>query len=139
MKEIKSLLKPLDYLIILASVILAFLPSILSWKSLTPDSSRSLIAIVKIEGKKVDEFYLHEDAGHRLELYEADEGQYTVVEQDNHRIRIKEDNSPQQYAVQRSWIEQAGDILINLPHQIIIEIHHEEGAPSADDIILPHG
>ncbi|MCJ0589119.1 NusG domain II-containing protein, partial [Enterococcus cecorum] len=42
------------------------------------------------------------------------------------RIRVKEDNSPDQIAVRTGWIDTVGQTSICLPHQLIITIEQED-------------
>ena len=63
--------------------------------------------------------------------------QYNIIEVDGTRIRDKEDNSPDQIAVQTGWISQPGQTSICLPHGLMIEIVSTEPATSDNDTIIP--
>ena len=67
----------------------------------------------------------------------SSDDQYNIIEVDGTRIRDKEDNSPDQIAVQTGWISQPGQTSICLPHGLMIEIISTEPANSDNDTIIP--
>ena len=106
------------------------------------DSQESqLVSIVKINGLVVDEWPL--DAGLDKEItYYPNQGQYNIVQIKDSSIRVKEDNSPDQIAVNTGWISKPGQILVCLPHQLMIEIQEkgdstDDTEESEDELILP--
>ncbi|MGT2828361.1 NusG domain II-containing protein [Streptococcus hillyeri] len=131
--------KPFDYLFISLAIILSFLPLGVTWyRTAHQESQPHLIAIVKIQGEIVDEFPLSEGGEHFEKTYYPAEGQYNIVEVDGSRIRVREDNSPDQIAVNTGWIQRAGQFSICLPHQLIIEIVAPEDSESdEEELILP--
>lgn len=81
-------------------------------------------AIVKIKGKEVERFDLTKKQ-HILKTYYPNKKQYNIIEINHGRIRVKEDNSPDQIAVRTGWIDTVGQTSICLPHQLIITIEQE--------------
>lgn len=81
-------------------------------------------AIVKIKGKEVERFDLTKKQ-HILKTYYPNKKQYNIIEIYHGRIRVKEDNSPDQIAVRTGWIDTVGQTSICLPHQLIITIEQE--------------
>lgn len=81
-------------------------------------------AIVKIKGKEVERFDLTKKQ-HILKTYYPNKKQYNIIEIYHGRIRVKEDNSPDQITVRTGWIDTVGQISICLPHQLIITIEQE--------------
>lgn len=81
-------------------------------------------AIVKIKGKEVERFDLTKKQ-HILKTYYPNKKQYNIIEIYHGRIRVKEDNSPDQIAVRTGWINTVGQTSICLPHQLIITIEQE--------------
>lgn len=136
MTSLFKMLKPYDYLLILLTLVMAFMPSIFSYRYYANQSTGEVIAIVKIDGEKVDEFLLGPNTDHEEETYYPHGGQYNIIEKDNEQIRVKEDNSPDQIAVNTGWISEPGQTSICLPYGLIIEI---QGAKEIqeDDLILP--
>ena len=59
---------------------------------------------------------------HKLVNYHPAKGQYNIVEIKDGRIRVKEDNSPDQIAVRTGWISKPGQTSICLPHKLVISI-----------------
>ena len=134
MKKILSILKPFDYLFIGLAVFLSFLPSILtSLNFKNQDWSQPLEAIVKIKGQEVDRFTLSTNQAIEKTYYPND-GQYNIIQVEGEKIRIKEDNSPDQIGVLTGWISKPGQTAICLPHSLIIEVL---GPRQEDELILP--
>lgn len=140
-KNILSNFKPFDYLFIGLAIMLSFLPLAYTWyrqSHQTVPTENHLVAVVKIHGEIVDEFDLIPGGKHLEKTYYPAEGQYNIVEIDGDRIRVKEDNSPDQIAVNTGWISKEHQLSICLPHQLIIEIIAPEGTDSDDEeLILP--
>ncbi|MCK3935424.1 NusG domain II-containing protein [Streptococcus suis] len=139
---IKSILKQLklfDYILIGFTLVLSFLPAIFTYTQLTTDTNEAkTIAYVRINGEVVDQFELSKDTPHQEKTYYPNEGQYNIIEVDGERIRVKEDNSPDQIAVMTSWISQPGQLSVCLPHNLLIEIKSEGGENTdEEELILP--
>lgn len=125
----------MDFVLIIFLVVLSFIPVL--WFTVFHasafNSDANTIAVLSINGQVVDEFILAEDTPHQEITYYPNEGQYNIIEIDGTRIRVKEDNSPDQIAVQTSWIERPGQTSICLPHRLIIEI---KGESNYDDDVI---
>ncbi|HEM6392664.1 TPA: NusG domain II-containing protein [Streptococcus suis] len=139
---IKSILKQLklfDYILIGFTLVLSFLPAIFTYTQLTTDTNEAkTIAYVRINGEVVDQFELSKDTPHQEKTYYPNEGQYNIIEVDGERIRVKEDNSPDQIAVMTSWISQPGQLSVCLPHNLLIEIKSVGGEDTdEEELILP--
>ncbi|ATZ04245.1 NusG domain II-containing protein [Streptococcus suis] len=139
---IKSILKQLklfDYILIGFTLVLSFLPAIFTYTQLTTDANEAkTIAYVRINGEVVDQFELSKDTPHQEKTYYPNEGQYNIIEVDGERIRVKEDNSPDQIAVMTSWISQPGQLSVCLPHNLLIEIKSVGGEDTdEEELILP--
>lgn len=134
MTRIFKLLKPFDYVFILLAILISFTPMLVTRFMLTQDTEdATLEAIVKIDGEEVDRFELKE--GQAIEeTYHPHEGQYNIIQVQDKRIRIKEDNSPDQIGVMTGWINRPGQTAICLPHSLIIEVL---GPKEKDELILP--
>ncbi len=114
------ILRPYDYLIILLLIVGSFLPLVL-FQTQAQSQTGDRYAVIRINGQEVDRFNL--DALSTLEkTYYPAQGQYNIIEIDDGRIRVKEDNSPDQIAVKTGWISKNGQTSICLPHKLVIEI-----------------
>lgn len=138
-KSILKQLKLFDYILIGFTLILSFLPAIFTYTHLTTDENEAkTIAYVRINGEVVDQFELSKDTPHQEKTYYPNEGQYNIIEVDGERIRVKEDNSPDQIAVMTSWISQPGQLSVCLPHNLLIEIKSVGGeSTDEEELILP--
>ncbi|WP_312499245.1 NusG domain II-containing protein [Enterococcus sp.] len=114
------ILRPYDYLIIFLLIVGSFLPLVL-FQTQAQSQTGDRYAVIRINGQEVDRFNL--DALSTLEkTYYPAQGQYNIIEIDDGRIRVKEDNSPDQIAVKTGWISKNGQTSICLPHKLVIEI-----------------
>ncbi|HFI0610891.1 TPA: NusG domain II-containing protein [Streptococcus suis] len=138
-KSILKQLKLFDYILIGFTLVLSFLPAIFTYTHLTTDTNEAkIIAYVRINGEVVDQFELSKDTPHQEKTYYPNEGQYNIIEVDGERIRVKEDNSPDQIAVMTSWISQPGQLSVCLPHNLLIEIKSVGGeSTDEEELILP--
>ncbi|HEM5110160.1 TPA: NusG domain II-containing protein [Streptococcus suis] len=138
-KSILKQLKLFDYILIGFTLVLSFLPAIFTYTHLTTDANEAkTIAYVRINGEVVDQFELSKDTPHQEKTYYPNEGQYNIIEVDGERIRVKEDNSPDQIAVMTSWISQPGELSVCLPHNLLIEIKSVGGeSTDEEELILP--
>lgn len=114
----------MDGIIITILIILSFLPMVVfAYTTNEKDyESDKTEAIITIDGKEVDRFTLSKETPHQVKTYHPTDKQYNIVEVDGTRIRVREDNSPDQVAVKTGWIEKPGQISICLPHKLMIEI-----------------
>ncbi|TCD46240.1 NusG domain II-containing protein [Streptococcus sp. X16XC17] len=141
MKEILKQFRPFDYILIGLAVLLSFTPAVVTafTANQTPSGSQ-LVAVVKINGEIVDKWSLDPQHSKNQEVtYYPNEGQYNIVQIKDGAIRVREDNSPDQIAVNTGWISKKGQILVCLPHQLIIEIQergNDDDGPD-DELILP--
>ncbi|MGV3241157.1 NusG domain II-containing protein [Streptococcus suis] len=138
-KSILKQLKLFDYILIGFTLVLSFLPAIFTYTHLTTDANEAkTIAYVRINGEVVDQFELSKETPHQEKTYYPNEGQYNIIEVDGERIRVKEDNSPDQIAVMTSWISQPGQLSVCLPHNLLIEIKSVGGeSTDEEELILP--
>ena len=143
MKAILRQFRPFDFVLIGLALLLSFSPPLVTAfvYSQTDSQGSQLVAVVKINGQEVDEWPL--DAGLEKEItYYPNEGQSNIVQIKGSSIRVKEDNSPDQIAVNTGWISKPGQILVCLPHQLMIEIREkgdssDDTEESEDELILP--
>ncbi|MTB64346.1 NusG domain II-containing protein [Streptococcus sp. zg-86] len=140
MKQILRQLKPFDFILIGLTLLLSFTPAAFTYlHSKQQTDEPYLIASIRINGEVVEEFKLSKDTPHKEVTYHPKPGQYNIIEVDGERIRDKEDNSPDQIAVNTGWISRPGEIAVCLPHNLIIEIRVPEDQESdeEEELILP--
>ena len=131
MDKILRLTKPWDYLIIIGVIMASFLPYLLfdTNKNENNRESKDVIAVVKIDGEVVDKFNLSQVSESLEKTYSPQKGKYNIIEVAPGKIRVKEDNSPDQIAVRTGWISRPGEMSICLPHKLIVEILGVEENP----------
>lgn len=122
----KSGIKPWDIIIISVLVVASFVPTIVFALSFDNAESGNSVkyAVVKIDGKEVERFDLDEISS-KMVTYHSSDTQYNIVEIQEGKIRVKEDNSPDQIAVRTGWISEPGQTSICLPHRLVITIEQE--------------
>ncbi|MBF0787593.1 NusG domain II-containing protein [Streptococcus sp. 19428wC2_LYSM12] len=140
MKHILHQLRPFDFILVGMTLFLSFVPAIITYASGQYQQEEPyLIASIRINGEVVEEFKLSKSTPHKEVTYYPNPGQYNIIEVDGERIRDKEDNSPDQIAVNTGWISKSGEIAVCLPHNLIIEIRTPEDQENDDEeeLILP--
>ena len=104
-KKYSHLIKPFDIIIVLVLLVLSFLPNaIFAYQQATRKEEAKIYAILTIDGEEIERFELSENTPHDEFIYFPHDDQYNIIEIDGTRIRDKEDNSPDQIAVQTGWI-----------------------------------
>lgn len=125
-------MKPWDYFIITAVIMASFVPYLLFDTNNDENNNREstdVIAVVKIDGEVVDKFNLSQVNESFQKTYYPQKGKYNIIEVAPGKIRVKEDNSPDQIAVRTGWISRPGEMSICLPHKLIVEILGVEENP----------
>ena len=130
-----KMVKPFDVVIVFLLIVLSFLPTVIFAVQQTNNDNNNVYAVISINGEEVDRFLLTGNEEHRLITYYPAPGKYNIVEIDGERIRNKEDNSPDQIAVLRDWIQSPGETSLNLPHRLLIEIVTENPEESDIDVM----
>lgn len=139
LRTILKQLKLFDYILISLTLLLSFTPAAFTYAKLAEQGTETqIIAYVRINGEVVDQFELAKNTPHQEVTYYPNEGQYNIIEVDGQRIRVKEDNSPDQIAVMTGWISKPGDLSVCLPHNLLIEIKASGGeSEDQEELILP--
>jgi len=136
-----KMVRPFDVVTILLLLVFSFTPIVVfaHQQSQIPEGAE-LVAVVTIGREVVDRFPLVEGGPHFTVLYTSDDGlrgnQYNIIEVDGDRIRVKEDNSPDQIAVNTGWISRPGQTSICLPHQLMIRIEATNPLLFEDELII---
>lgn len=138
-EELKKQWRVMDGVVIVMLMILSFIPIVVfGMAHKGADSTTGTVAIVTINGKEVDRFELNEETPHKEKTYYPGKDQYNIIEMEGTRIRVKEDNSPDQIAVRTSWISRPGQMSICLPHKLAIEIKSMDPSEEEDDMIITY-
>ncbi|MCQ9209751.1 NusG domain II-containing protein [Granulicatella seriolae] len=139
LKSYHQQIRPWDVWIVLALLVLSFLPNVLfalqEARAADAKNNAQVIAVITIDGQEVKRVALTEETPNELFTYYPHDNQYNIIEVDGTRIRVKEDNSPDQIAVRTGWISKPGQTSICLPHGLMIEIISNTG--QVDDTIIP--
>ena len=130
----KHIITLTDALVILMLLIISFTPLAIFHYSYAQSANDEVVAYISIDGEVVDTFTLSESTPHELKTYYPAGDQYNIIEVDGTRIRVKEDNSPDQIAVKTGWISRPGETSICLPHKLIIDIRGEARTETPADI-----
>lgn len=129
------MVRPFDYILIILLIGMSFIPLLVVGSSYTMQDDSNVYAVISIDGEEVDRFLLTNNKEQKIITYYPSPNQYNVVEIDGEKIRNKEDNSPEQIAVRRGWVQYPGETIINIPHRFLIEIISEEDVETNIDII----
>jgi len=121
-----QLLRPGDWLLLLASIALVAASYPLLWRGGVADR-----AIVKRDGQVITELALN--VPRRFEV----EGAIgtTVIEVQPGRARVLSDPGPRQYCVQQGWLTRANAVAICAPNHVTLQLGGRGGANAGYDSI----
>ncbi|NLJ73810.1 MAG: NusG domain II-containing protein [Firmicutes bacterium] len=88
-----------------------------------PRQSKGTMVVVEIDGEIVDELNLNENA-HNIR-YETANG-YNILEVQDGKVRITEADCPDLLCVHTGWRERVGQMIVCLPHRLIVKIVGED-------------
>lgn len=132
----KSFLKPWDIIIIILLFLLSFTPIVIfgiqqeqaAQQASEAGDTLSYKAVLKVDGEEVRSFDLVADQASYTYTYEAEDGDYNVIEIDGTSVRIAEASCLDQICVRQGWINKAGQSVVCLPHRLVLEIQSSDGS-----------
>ncbi|MBU3182876.1 NusG domain II-containing protein [Clostridium psychrophilum] len=80
-------------------------------------------AVIKMDGKIIQTIDLNAVKSQKEWNIYTKTGDYNLIEILPGKIRIKDSDCPDKICVKEGWISQAGQILVCLPHKLIIKIN----------------
>ncbi len=89
------------------------------------------VAEIRVDNKPFKSITLRQ--GYYEEFRIGGETEYAIVEVQDGRIRIRQDDSPRQIGVQTGWISKPPQQVVNLPYRIVIHLVSNESL-DVDDI-----
>ncbi|MCX7165139.1 MAG: NusG domain II-containing protein [Rhodocyclales bacterium] len=122
----RSLLKPGDWVLLLAAGVLVAASYPLLWRGGTADR-----AIVKRDGQVVTELALN--AARRYEVAGAIGN--TIIEVQPGRARVVSDPGPRQYCVQQGWLTRANAVAICAPNHVTLQLSGRGGQNGGYDTL----
>ncbi|EPA8843433.1 NusG domain II-containing protein [Listeria monocytogenes] len=140
MRQYMKMVRPFDFVIIILLILGSFLPLILFSVAEAKHVGDDVVAVISQDGKVIREIPLTGHKGNEQFTIKGKGVQYNLMEVDGERIRIKEDNSPDQVGVKMGWKSKAGDTIVCLPHKVFVEIkstNKKSKAPDTD-LIVPN-
>ncbi|MCT2534300.1 NusG domain II-containing protein [Aquibacillus koreensis] len=130
------MIKRWDAIIIIALVLLSFLPlAIFSYQQTKVDQTNAnLVAVITVDNEEIERITLTGNTESHTFDITASDGDTNTIEIKNNQIRIKAATCPDQVCVRTGFIAKAGETIVCLPHKLVIEIQTESG--ETDDIII---
>lgn len=87
----------------------------------TRNKGAEIVASIEVNGKVYGEYDLETVENNVFEL-ELPDGQHSVVEFSEGKVRIKEANCPDKVCVRTGWASKPGEIIVCLPYRVIIKV-----------------
>jgi len=122
----RTLLKPGDWVLLLAAGVLVAASYPLLWRGGTADR-----AIVKRDGQVVTELALN--VARKYEVIGAIGT--TLIEVQPGRARVLSDPGPRQYCVQQGWLTRANAVAICAPNHVTLQLSGRSGKNDAYDTL----
>ena len=91
----------------------------------------STIAEIRVDSKLVKSITLRK--GYNEEIRIGGQTEYAIIEVQDGKVRIRQDDSPRQIGVQTGWISKPPQQVVNLPYRIVINLVSNESL-DVDDI-----
>ncbi|WP_245754928.1 NusG domain II-containing protein [Pelosinus propionicus] len=89
------------------------------------------VAEIRVDNKLFKSITLRQ--GYYEEIRIGGETEYAIIEVQDGKIRIRQDDSPRQIGVQTGWISKPPQQVVNLPYRIVIHLVSNESL-DVDDI-----
>ena len=89
------------------------------------------IAEIRVDSKLVKSITLRK--GYNEEFRIGGQTEYAIIEVQDGKVRIRQDDSPRQIGVQTGWISKPPQQVVNLPYRIVIHLVSNK-ALDVDDI-----
>jgi hypothetical protein len=89
------------------------------------------VAEIRVDNKLVKSITLRQ--GYNEEIRIGGETEYAIIQVQDGKIRIRQDDSPRQIGVQTGWISKPPQQIVNLPYRIVIHLVSNESL-DVDDI-----
>src|SRR5690625_813603 len=124
MKEFFNTLKVGDIVLVVLLLLISLIPlAIFSWQQAQIDGGR-LVAVVSLENEVLHEISLSEHENHEAFDVVTHDHEVNTIELTDQGIRINRATCNDQVCVRTGFISKAGQTIICLPHQLVIEIQN---------------
>jgi hypothetical protein len=90
------------------------------------------VAEIRVDNKLIKSITLRQ--GYNEEIRIGGETEYAIIQVQDGKIRIRQDDSPRQIGVQTGWISKPPQQVVNLPYRIVIHLVSNESL-DVDDIV----
>lgn len=90
------------------------------------------VAEIRVDNKLIKSITLKQ--GYHEEIRIGGETEYAIIQVEDGKIRIRQDDSPRQIGVQTGWISKPPQQVVNLPYRIVIHLVSNETL-DVDDIV----
>lgn len=133
MKKLISALKVGDIVIMILLLLISLSPiAIFTWQQAQIDGEK-LIAVISVENEIIETINLSSHDGHEQFDITTHDHEVNTVELSDGRIQIKSATCNDQVCVRTGFISRAGQTIVCLPHQLVIEIQNVGDDSLEDD------
>lgn len=139
MKNLFKMMKKGDVIIIGLLVILSFLPLALinSQKNRIEQSDDPIdYARITVNGEEIHRMELTDDGQIESYLYESEEGHMNLIEREGTTVYMADANCPDSLCIQQGKISKDGEVIVCLPHRVLVEIVSEGGSAEETEVDL---
>ena len=133
------MMKKGDIIIIGLLVILSFLPLALinqQKKSVEQNAEPVDYVIVTVDGEELHRMELIDDEQIESCLYESEEGHMNLIERNGATVYMADANCADSLCVQQGSISKDGEVIVCLPHRVLVEVVSEVGSVEDTEVDL---
>lgn len=139
MKNLFKMMKKGDVIIIGLLVLLSFLPLALinqQKKNVEENAEPVDYVIVTVDGEELHRMELKEDEQIESYLYESEEGHMNLIERNGTRVYMADANCADSLCIQQGIISKDGEVIVCLPHRVLVEIVLESDSVTDTEVDL---
>lgn len=128
MKKLLKMMKKGDIIIISLLVILSFLPLLLvnqQEKRIETATEPIAYALVTVDGEELYRMELLEDGQSETYQYESEAGPMNRIKRTGTKVYMADANCSDALCVQQGEISKDGEVIICLPHRLLVEVVRE--------------
>lgn len=139
MKNLIKMMKKGDIIIIGLLVILSFLPLALinsQKKSMQEDLEPTDYVVVTVDGEELHRMELKDDSKIESYRYESEEGHMNLIERNGTEAYMADANCADSLCVQQGAISKDSEVIICLPHRVLVEVVSEGNNAEDNEVDL---
>ena len=115
----------MDFILITAVMIVSLISAVIVYLT----HNKGDMAVIKVDGKVINELSLSENAAKTVEGYQGGSNVVSIIDG---KAYVSEADCPDEICVKTGGISRAGETIVCLPHRVVVEIKSSDGSHNED-------